>query len=453
MTVQQRLKVSLGLKGKNKGNKRPDLALRNSVTKIWTGKKHTEETKKKISMANKREKHYAWKGGVTKESEMIRHSREYVAWRLSVFERDKFTCVLCGKRGGDLQADHVKPFSTHRQLRFELSNGRTLCVNCHKTTATYGYNKSKYKGRRALILGATGMDGSYLAEFLIDNGYEVHAMIRRSSTFNKQRLEHLRGKIHYHYGDIMDVFSIIWILKMSRPHEIYNLAAQSHVQVSWETPWLTAQITGVGVLNLLESVRVLGLEKKVRIYQASTSELFSGLEGVKQNELTEKNPVSPYGTAKLYGYQICKNYREAYGMFISNGILFNHEGFRRGDNFVTKKICLDSKKGETTLGNLDASRDWGWSPEFIEGMWSMLQQDKPDDYVLATGETHTIREFIDWVNKETGTVLKVVTNKEYNRPVDVPVLCGDSSKAEKLLGWKAKVKGSQIAKKVLDSDY
>lgn len=306
--------------------------------------------------------------------------------------------------------------------------------------------------KTALILGATGMDGSYLAELLLEKGYEVHAMLRRSSTFNRQRIEHLRGKIHYHYGDIQDIFSLLWILKKSQPQEIYNLCAMSHVHISWELPWTTAQTDGVGVLNVLESVRVLGMEKKVRIYQASTSELFSGLEVEKQNEQTVKNPVSPYGTAKLYGFQIAKNYRDAYGMHISNGILFNHEGYRRGDNFVTKKICLDSEKGETHLGNLGASRDWGWSPQYVEGMWRMLQQEKPDDYVLATGETHTIAEFVGWVEEETGRKIKVIHDPEYNRPTDVQKLCGDASKAKMVLGWEATVKGKDIAKKVLTKD-
>ena len=220
----------------------------------------------------------------------------------------------------------------------------------------------------ALITGITGQDGSYLAELLLDKGYEVHGLIRRSSTFNKSRIDHLRGKIHYHYGDMTDPFSLLWVIKKCQPDEIYNLAAQSHVQVSWETPWYTAQTTGIGVLNLLESVRVLGLEKKTRIYQASTSELFSGKEPIPQNEETPKDPVSPYGTAKLYAFQICKNYREAFGMFISNGILFNHESYRRGDNFVTKKICNDAPNGKVTLGNTDASRHWGYAPEYVASM-------------------------------------------------------------------------------------
>jgi len=305
----------------------------------------------------------------------------------------------------------------------------------------------------ALITGVTGQDGSYLAELLLKKGYEVHGLLRRSSSFNKQRIDHLRGKIHYHYGDMTDPFSLLWVLKKSKPTEIYNLAAQSHVQVSWETPWYTAQTTGIGVLNLLEAVRVLGIEKKVRIYQASTSELFSGLEKTRQDETTEKDPVSPYGTAKLYAFQICKNYREAFGMHISNGILFNHESPRRGDNFVTKKIVNEAGKRKVNLGNTDAKRDWGYAPEYVEGMWRMLQQKKPDDYVLATGETHTIKDFVGYVEKAIGHKIKIIHDKEYDRPVDVPVLCGDASKAKRVLGWTAKTKAEKLAKVMVKAQY
>jgi len=295
----------------------------------------------------------------------------------------------------------------------------------------------------ALITGITGQDGSYLAEILLEKGYEVHGLIRRSSTFNRQRIEHLRDKIHLHYGDMTDPFSLIWALKNSNPDEVYNLAAQSHVQVSWETPLYTAQTTGVGVLSLLEAIRVLGMNPKV--YQASTSELFTGLEQSKQNELTEKNPVSPYGTAKLYGYQIAKNYRDAFGMFICNGILFNHESERRGINFVTMKIVNDAPSGEVRLGNVEASRDWGYAKEYMEAAWLMLQQDKPDDYVIATGETHTVKEFVTWVAGALDRPVRIIHDKDYDRPVDVPVLCGDASKAEKVLGWKPVIKGQKLA--------
>jgi GDP-D-mannose dehydratase len=305
--------------------------------------------------------------------------------------------------------------------------------------------KTLKKKKVALITGITGQDGSYLAEILLSKGYKVHGLIRRSSSQNKERIDHLRGKIQYHYGDITDPFSLLWILKKSNPDEIYHLAAQSHVQVSWEIPWLTAQTTGIGVLNLLESVRVLGMEKKVRIYNASTSEMFSGLENEKQNEDTPKDPVSPYGTAKLYGFQICKNYRGAFGMFISNGILFNHESPRRGDNFVTKKIVNEAVNGEVTLGNVEASRDWGYAPEYCEAMWLMLQQDKPDDFVIATGETHTVKEFVEWVGEAYGLKIKIIHDESYDRPKDVPVLCGDSSKARKAFGWNPRVHARELA--------
>lgn len=313
------------------------------------------------------------------------------------------------------------------------------CSNLERTT------KIMNKKKVALITGITGQDGSYLAELLLEKGYEVHGFLRRTSTFNRQRIDHLRGQIQFHYGDMTDPFSLIWTLKNSKPDEIYNLAAQSHVQVSWETPFYTAQTTGVGVLNLLEAVRVLGMEKKVRIYQASTSELFSGLEKSKQNENTPKDPVSPYGTAKLYAYQICKNYRDAFGMHISNGILFNHESPRRGDNFVTKKIVNEAHKGEVNLGNVEAKRDWGYAPEYMYMAWKMLQQEKPDDYVIATGETHTVKEFVGWVSEAIGHEIKIIHNSDYDRPVDVPVLCGDASKAVKKLGWGATIKGKLLA--------
>ena len=306
--------------------------------------------------------------------------------------------------------------------------------------------------RIALITGITGMDGSYLAELLLSKGYEVHGLVRPSSTSNRQRIDHIfpegKREKYLHYGDLTDVFSILRILKEVQPDEVYNLGAQSHVAISWDIPFYTAQTTGIGVLNLLESIRFLGL--KCKIYQASTSELFSGRKGeAPQDENTEKDPVSPYGTAKLYGFQIAKNYREAFGMFICNGILFNHESNRRGDNFVTKKIINSIPKGEVHLGNTDASRDWGYAPEYVEGMWRMLQQKKPDDYVLATGETHTVKEFVKWTNELTGKKLKVIVDKKYKRPHDVECLKGNPTKAKKKLGWKAKTKGKDLVKKMI----
>lgn len=304
----------------------------------------------------------------------------------------------------------------------------------------------------ALITGITGQDASYLAEILLEKGYDVHGTIRRSSTFNTQRIEHIRDKITTHYADMTDPFSLIHVLKKCRPTEIYNLAAMSHVQVSWETPYYCAQATGVGVLNLLESVRALDMEKTVRIYQASTSELYSGDPAeAPQDENTRFDPVSPYGTAKLYAYQICKNYREAFGMHISNGILFNHESERRGDNFVTQKIIKALEVGEVHLGNIDASRDWGYSKEYMEMAWKMLQQDTPDDYVVATGESHTVREFITWAEEVSGKKLKVVIDDTYKRPHDVAHLCGNPTKAMIKLGWKPKIKGKALAKEMYDN--
>lgn len=305
--------------------------------------------------------------------------------------------------------------------------------------------------KRALVTGATGQDGSYMCELLLSKGYEVHATVRRSSTFNTQRIDHIRDKLILHYADMTDPFSLLWVLKKSNPDEVYNFAAQSHVQVSWETPYYTAQTTGIGVLNLLESIRVLGL--KCKVYQASTSELYSGAVGeAPQDENTKFNPVSPYASAKMYGYNIAKNYREAFGMFIVNGILFNHESYRRGDNFVTKKILNAIPKGEVHLGNIDASRDWGYAPEYMEMAWLMLQQDKPEDYVVATGETHTVREFIKWVEEETGKPMKVVIDPVYIRPAEVEVLCGNPKKAQDVLGWSPKIRGKEIVKKMLNND-
>ena len=307
--------------------------------------------------------------------------------------------------------------------------------------------------KRALVIGCTGQDGSYLCELLKEKGYEVHGMVRVSSSFNRSRIEHIfdtdeKREKYLHYGDLTDIFSILHILKEVQPDEIYNLGAQSHVGISWKVPFYTAQITGVGVLNLLEAIRFLELKSK--IYNAATSELFSGDPSeAPQNEETRMNPQSPYGSAKLYAYQICKNYREAYNMFICNGILFNHESARRGDNFVTKKIIDAIPTGEVHLGNIDASRDWGWAKEYVEGMWLMLQQDKPDDYILATGETHTIKEFIGWVEEITGKPMKVIIDNRFVRPQDVLLLCGNPTKAKEKLGWSAITKGKELVKKMI----
>lgn len=316
----------------------------------------------------------------------------------------------------------------------------------------------------AFISGITGQDGSYLAEFLITKGYEVHGLVRRSSTFNRSRIEHIHGYPHnkdlfLHYGDMTDSISLVHILAEVKPDEIYNLAAQSHVAVSFETPHYTAETTGVGVLSLIEVIRSLGLKSK--IYQASTSELFSGdPTQAPQNENTPFKPKSPYGVAKLYGFEIARVYRESYGMFISNGILFNHESERRGESFVTRKITLGiadilaGKEEKILLGNLDARRDWGYAPEYVEAMWLILQQDKPDDFVIATGETHSVKEFVDeacaLAGLDPNNVVEIL--EKYKRPNEVDHLCGDASKAKTILGWEPKVRFKELVRIMLIHD-
>ncbi|KND46799.1 MAG: GDPmannose 4,6-dehydratase [Parcubacteria bacterium C7867-006] len=335
--------------------------------------------------------------------------------------------------------------------------------------------------KKALITGITGQDGSYLAEFLIKKGYEVHGMVRRSSTFNRKNIEHIFNtretySHELHYGDMTDIDSILRILREVRPDEIYNLAAQSHVRVSFDIPFYTAQSDAIGVLNMVEAVKNLGL--KTKIYQASTSELFSGdPKEAPQNEKTHFKPKSPYGVAKLYGYEIARIYRESYGMFIVNGILFNHESPRRSDNFVTRKVTIGlneikaGKRDKILLGNLDAHRDWGYAPEYMEAAWKMLQQKKPEDFVISTGKTHSIRELVEeackvldinivWkgkglkekgVDKKTGKVI-VEIDPGYFRPNEVNYLCGDSSKAEKVLGWKPKTSFKELVKIMVEAD-
>ena len=323
----------------------------------------------------------------------------------------------------------------------------------------------------ALITGITGQDGSFLAEFLLEKGYEVHGIIRRSSSFNTGRIEHLyfdewvrdmkqQRSINLHYGDMTDSSSLIRIIQMTQPDEIYNLAAQSHVKVSFDVPEYTAEADATGTLRLLEAVRILGLERKTRIYQASTSELFGLVQETPQRETTPFYPRSPYGVAKLYGYWITKNYRESYGMFAVNGILFNHESERRGENFVTRKITLAAariaagQQDKLYLGNLDALRDWGYARDYVECMWLMLQHEQPEDFVIATGEQHSVREFTErafahvgielrWqgkgvgeegIDQATGRVL-VEVDPKYFRPAEVETLLGDPTKAKTLLGW------------------
>ena len=323
----------------------------------------------------------------------------------------------------------------------------------------------------ALITGVTGQDGSFLAEFLIEKGYEVHGIIRRSSSFNTERIEHLyfeewvrdmkRGRaLNLHYGDMTDSSSLIRIIQQTQPDEIYNLAAQSHVKVSFDVPEYTAETDATGTLRLLEAVRILGLEKKTKIYQASTSELFGLVQEIPQRETTPFYPRSPYGVAKLYGFWITKNYRESYGMFAVNGILFNHESERRGETFVTRKITLAAARiaaGEQDklyLGNLSALRDWGYARDYVECMWLMLQHYTPEDFVIATGEQHSVREFTERAFHEVGINLRwegegveergidiatgrilVEVDPKYFRPAEVETLLGDPTKAKELLGW------------------
>ena len=314
--------------------------------------------------------------------------------------------------------------------------------------------------KKALITGITGQDGSYLAEFLIEKGYEVHGIVRRSSLPNTERLQKVIDKIYLHDGDLTDSTSLIKILKEVEPNEIYNLAAQSHVQVSFDVPEYSGDVDAIGVLRILEAVRFLGLAKKTKFYQASTSELYGKVEEIPQKETTPFHPYSPYAVAKLYGYWIVKEYREAYGMFAVNGILFNHESSRRGENFVTRKITLaagriaEGLQDHLELGNLDSLRDWGYAKDYVECMWLMLQQEKPDDFVIASGEQHTVRDFTEkafavngiklrWEGSgidekgydvNTGKML-VCVNPKWFRPTDVDNLWGDPSKAKSILGW------------------
>lgn len=341
----------------------------------------------------------------------------------------------------------------------------------------------------ALITGITGQDGSYLAEFLIDKGYEVHGLLRRSSSFNTGRIEHLYldewvrdmkkdRLVKLHWADMTDSSSLIRIIGEIHPTEIYNLAAQSHVKVSFDVPEYTADTDAIGVLRLLEAVRICGLEKSCRIYQASTSELFGKVQEVPQKETTPFYPRSPYAVAKLYGFWIMKNYRESYGMYCCNGILFNHESERRGENFVTRKITLAAARiahglqDKLYLGNLDARRDWGYAPDYVQCMWLMLQQEQPDDFVIATGEYYSVRDFatlafhyagieLEWkdkgmnekgIDKATGKVL-VEVDPKYFRPAEVEQLLGDPTKAKEKLGWNPRQTSfEELVKKMTEFD-
>ncbi|KAL2749595.1 hypothetical protein V1477_002535 [Vespula maculifrons] len=339
--------------------------------------------------------------------------------------------------------------------------------------------------RVALITGITGQDGSYLAEFLLEKGYNVHGIIRRASSFNTARIQHLyadpkchrQGKMKLHYGDMTDSSSLVKVISSVQPTEIYNLAAQSHVMVSFEVSEYTAEVDAVGTVRLLDAIRTCGLEKSVRFYHASTSELYGRAVEVPQNEKTPFYPRSPYACAKLYSFWIVVNYREAYNMFACNGILFNHESPRRGENFVTRKVTRSIAKihlglqDVLELGNLDAKRDWGHAKDYVEAMWLMLQQSTPDDYVIATGETHSVREFVEAAFQHIGRTIKwegeglnetgkdadnekilVRVNPKYFRPTEVDVLLGDATKAKEKFGWKPTVTFEALVKDMMDFD-
>lgn len=354
---------------------------------------------------------------------------------------------------------------------------RWLHITIVKKSGVQNMNK------RALISGITGQDGSYLAEMLLENGYEVHGIIRRSSLFNTKRIDHLfenpsigNKKFFLHYGDLTDSSNLNRLMEKIKPKEIYNLGAQSHVQVSFEVPEYTAEVDGVGTIRLLDAIKDTGIN--TRFYQASTSELFGGIPGTEpQNEKTPFYPRSPYAAAKLYSYWITVNYREAYGIYACNGILFNHESPRRGETFVTRKITravaniTAGRQDKLSLGNLDAKRDWGFAGDYVRGMWLMLQQQKADDFVLATGETHTVREFTELAFKEAGIVIEwrgsgvneegidsntgkvlVEVNPRYFRPTEVELLLGDPAKAQQKLGWKRKVDFPELVKMMVEAD-
>jgi GDPmannose 4,6-dehydratase len=340
---------------------------------------------------------------------------------------------------------------------------------------------SKLK-KKVLITGITGQDGSYLVELLLEKGYEVHGILRRSSSFNTGRIDHIindeqyRDRFFFHHGDVTDTSNLNRILEKTEPDEIYNLAAQSHVKVSFDIPDYTAQVDALGTLRFLDAIRETGL--KTKFYQASSSELYGKVQETPQTETTPFYPRSPYAVAKLYGYWIIVNYREAYNLFACNGILFNHESPRRGETFVTRKITRAAariKEGlqeKILLGNLNAKRDWGYAPEYVEGMWRILQQDKADDFVLATGKTHSVREFVDlafyelgieleWtgmgenekgIEKSNGKVL-VEVNRDYYRPTEVDILIGDASKAEEKLGWRTKTSLNELVKIMVKADW
>ena len=361
-------------------------------------------------------------------------------------------------------------------MRYVANCGLTDTFKTETTHTTHNNKNMK----KALITGITGQDGSFLAEFLLEKGYDVHGTIRRSSVDYRERIAHLEGQPHFHlhYSDLSDSMSLVQVVGAVKPDEIYNLAAQSHVQVSFDSPEFTADVDAVGVLRVLEAVRQCGLEKTCRIYQASTSELYGKVEEVPQNENTPFHPYSPYAVAKQYGFWIVKEYREAYNMFCCSGILFNHESERRGETFVTRKITLaasrikQGKQDKLLLGNLSSLRDWGYAKDYVECMWLILQNEKPEDFVIATGEQHSVREFctlafhyvgieLEWqgegpdekgIDKATGKVL-VEVSADFYRPTDVVNLWGDPSKARRELGWNpTKTSFEQLVKIMVDHD-
>ena len=329
----------------------------------------------------------------------------------------------------------------------------------------------------ALITGITGQDGSYLAELLLEKGYEVHGIVRRASLINTHRIDHIYNRIKLHYGDLTDSTNLIRVIQTVNPDEIYNLGAQSHVKVSFEIPEYTGQVDALGTLRILEAVRILGMEDKVRIYQASTSELYGKVQEIPQSETTPFYPRSPYGCAKIYGYWITKNYREAYGLYACTGILFNHESPRRGETFVTRKITMglkaisEGKQNVVYLGNLNAKRDWGHARDYCEAMWLMLQQEKPEDFVIATGKQYSVREFveeaaphfgfdIEWhsngedeigMDKKTKKTI-IAVDPKYYRPSEVDTLLGDSTKARIELGWEPKTTFKELVKEMCENE-
>jgi len=313
-------------------------------------------------------------------------------------------------------------------------------------------------GKKALITGITGQDGSYLAELLLDKGYEVHGLVRRSSSFNTWRIDQIRDRLVLHYGDLVDQNSLARALEALRPDEVYNLAAQSHVRVSFDMPEYTTDVTAIGVLRVLDAVR--DLELHPRVYQAGSSEMFGLVQETPQTETTPFHPRSPYAVSKVYGHWMAVNYRESYGMYVANGILFNHESPRRGENFVTRKITAgvaaikQGRAKELRLGNLDAKRDWGYAKDYVDAMWRILQQDQPGDWVVATGETHSVREFCEAAFGCVGLDWKdfVKVDQKYFRPAEVDVLLGDASKARRELGWKPNVAFGELAKLMVEAD-